>query len=201
MRLLLHPAPRDGLHSWPPQRASAHVSAIECRYPRPSVTVDAVIVSEPRQTEPAQLLLIKRKNPPCQASSLDSFSHIHAGDGLCPIVVAGKSGRVKREGRTFGLFCGLTALRKCSFARGIPLPVRQSAPGQRSARVPGLQRLQRGCLQGQWALPGGFVDENEPLDKAAARELQEETSVDPKDVLLMQVFTALTSGCDPTQGN
>lgn len=31
------------------------------------------------------------------------------------------------------------------------------------------------------------MDENEPLDHAAARELQEETSVDPKNILLTQV--------------
>ena len=49
-------------------------------------------------------------------------------------------------------------------------------------------------MQDQWALPGGFVDENEPLGKAAARELQEETSVDPKDVLLTQVGKYLLKG-------
>lgn len=48
-----------------------------------------------------------------------------------------------------------------------------------------LQRKHDPCA-GQWALPGGFVEEDEPLDKAAARELQEETGVNPADVLLTQ---------------
>lgn len=47
----------------------------------------------------------------------------------------------------------------------------------------------------KWALPGGFVDEDEPLRKAAARELEEETSL--KDILLTQMHTFGDPGRDP----
>lgn len=52
---------------------------------------------------------------------------------------------------------------------------------------------------GKWALPGGFVDEGEPLDQAAARELQEETSVDTvaQQIRLEQVGAFGDPGRDP----
>lgn len=43
---------------------------VSCRYPRPSVTVDAAIVSRPEAAgQPLQLLLIQRKNPPCKVDA------------------------------------------------------------------------------------------------------------------------------------
>lgn len=44
-------------------------------------------------------------------------------------------------------------------------------------------------FKGRWALPGGFVHEDENLDTAAARELHEETALSRKDVHLEQLAT------------
>jgi 8-oxo-dGTP diphosphatase len=50
-------------------------------------------------------------------------------------------------------------------------------------------------FKGRWALPGGFVDKDEPLEMAAARELEEETGL--KDVLLTQMHAFGKPGRDP----
>jgi ADP-ribose pyrophosphatase YjhB (NUDIX family) len=42
-------------------------------------------------------------------------------------------------------------------------------------------------LEGQWALPGGFVRVDETLEEAARRELEEETGL--KDIYLEQLYT------------
>ena len=49
--------------------------------------------------------------------------------------------------------------------------------------------------KGHWALPGGFVDKDEPLETAAARELKEETGL--SDILLTQMHTFGNPGRDP----
>jgi 8-oxo-dGTP diphosphatase len=48
---------------------------------------------------------------------------------------------------------------------------------------------------GSWAMPGGFVEENEKLTDAARRELKEETGVEVDDI--EQLYTAGDPGRDP----
>src|SRR6516165_3238726 len=58
-----------------------------------------------------------------------------------------------------------------------------------------LIRRKAAPFAGCWALPGGFVDENEPLDAAARRERREETGVEAG--ALEQVMACGDPGRDP----
>lgn len=57
--------------------------------------------------------------------------------------------------------------------------------------------VQRGAapFKDRWALPGGFIREDEPLEQAALRELEEETGV--RDVYLEQLYTFGDPDRDP----
>ena len=48
---------------------------------------------------------------------------------------------------------------------------------------------------GKWATPGGFANQNEPIETTAARELQEETGIEGLALHLVDVFSA--PGRDP----
>ncbi len=49
--------------------------------------------------------------------------------------------------------------------------------------------------QGKWALPGGFVRQNEGLEQAAMRELREETGIEK--IFLEQLYSFGDTGRDP----
>lgn len=58
-----------------------------------------------------------------------------------------------------------------------------------------LVRRRNSPFAGMWAIPGGFVDIDEPLEAAASRELEEETGV--QGVYLEQFHTFGDPGRDP----
>jgi 8-oxo-dGTP diphosphatase len=58
-----------------------------------------------------------------------------------------------------------------------------------------LIKRRRSPFEGMWAIPGGFVGVGESLEKAALRELEEETGV--RDVYLEQLYTFGDPGRDP----
>ncbi len=54
-----------------------------------------------------------------------------------------------------------------------------------------LIRRDRPPYEGEWALPGGFVDMDETLEEAIARELEEETSLSGIDLQQLHAFSAI----------
>ncbi len=58
-----------------------------------------------------------------------------------------------------------------------------------------LVKRQKPPFEGRWAIPGGFVEPNEPLEAAARRELREETGLEPPH--LEQLHTFGDPGRDP----
>lgn len=50
-------------------------------------------------------------------------------------------------------------------------------------------------FKGQWALPGGFLEDDEPLEEGARRELQEETGLKVEKLKQLKAFGA--PGRDP----
>ena len=65
---------------------------------------------------------------------------------------------------------------------------------ERGLKVLLVRRGGHPCL-GQWALPGGFVEPNETIGHAAARELEEETGL--TGLVPEQLFTYSQPGRDP----
>ena len=71
-----------------------------------------------------------------------------------------------------------------------------TAPGAKGRDVL-LIRRGREPFKGMWALPGGFLDLDEELEEAAARELREETGVEVDVPALREIGVFGALGRDP----
>ncbi len=65
---------------------------------------------------------------------------------------------------------------------------------EKSLKILMVRRGNHPCM-GCWALPGGFVNMDESLDRAALRELKEETNIE--DIYMEQLYTWGDLGRDP----
>lgn len=58
-----------------------------------------------------------------------------------------------------------------------------------------LVKRKKDPFKGKWALPGGFLEDEEPLEEGAKRELEEETGLKISNLKQLQAFG--TPGRDP----
>jgi len=99
---------------------------------------------------------------------------------------------VAADAAVFGFFARLPASRR---GRGSAKPRAGKAKWRKPSWRLLLINRKREPFKGKWALPGGFVNLDEELDDAAARELAEETGI--AGVRLEQIYTAGEIGRDP----
>ena len=71
------------------------------------------------------------------------------------------------------------------------ISLRRAAPEERAAVVLPLVRRTRDPHEGQWALPGGWLDTAESLDAAASRTLAETTGLAPSYLEQLYAFGAV----------
>src|SRR5262245_21532861 len=95
---------------------------------------------------------------------------------------------------------GMGVKKVVSFTYDYPRPALTAdvAVASRDARPRVLLiRRKKPPFAGRWALPGGFVDEDERPADAAVRELKEETGIEVKGLDLDHLYTAGDPGRDP----